>query len=88
MQKQPPSWILAPELVDDEVRERFASLTAKEFQALRDALVYQFNYMRPTITRMLDDDSMPAREQREQFRQLHAGLTKLGIRVRSPLPEA
>lgn len=88
MSQQPPSWILGPELVDDELRERFASLTAKEFQAVRDALVYHFNYVRPDVTRMLDDDSMPARSHREQFQELHAGMSKLGIRVRSPLPKA
>lgn len=75
-----------PELVDDELRNRFASLTAQEFEAVRDALLWHFNYVRPDITRMLDDNSMPARNHREQFQKLHAGMSKLGIRVRSPLP--
>lgn len=88
MSQQPPTWILAPELVDDELRERFAALTAKEFDALRDALVYHFNYVRPDITKSLDDTSMPAKHYRDKFRQLHSGMSKLGIRVRSPLPDS
>lgn len=76
----------APELVGDELRERFASLTAKEFDVVRDALVWHFKYMRPTITKSLDDTSMPAEHYREKFRELHSGMSKLGIRVRSPLP--
>lgn len=53
---------------------------------MRDALAWHFNYVRPDITRSLDDDSMPARHYREKFRDLHTAMGKLGIRARSPLP--
>lgn len=73
-------------LVDDDLRARFATLTNREFTSLREALAYHFSYVRPGITRALDDDSMPARLRRDDFATLHAAMGKLGIRMRSPLP--
>ena len=59
-------------------------LTGNELDALLDAAAWYAKYHHRMIAEEADDPSAMAVARRERFRDLHAGLRKLGIRLRQP----
>jgi hypothetical protein len=67
--------------VGAEIRE---ALSEEEFRALLEAATWYAKYHERMIAGQLDDSSAVAEVRRSQFRNLHAGLRKLGVRLRLP----
>jgi hypothetical protein len=59
-------------------------LTQEELDALLDAAAWYAKYHHRMIAEEADDPSAMAVARRDRFRELHAGLRKLGVRLRIP----
>lgn len=88
MAERTPSWMITEELVSEELRERFSTLTAEEFRAINEALVWYAKSRNRDIVDLMSRPELPGRERIEQFERLHSGLRKLGTRIRSPFVSA
>ncbi|MCC6223312.1 MAG: hypothetical protein IT201_07440 [Thermoleophilia bacterium] len=60
------------------------ALSEQELQALLEAAAWYARYHHRMIAEQADDPSALAETRRERFRDLHAGLRKLGIALREP----
>jgi hypothetical protein len=61
-----------------------AELSEQEMRALLEAATWYAKYHERMIADQVDDRSAVADARRRQFLSLHAGLTKLGVRIRLP----
>lgn len=77
-------WPVTEETVDAETLEALASLTPRELKAIVDASLWYAKYHEQSIAEKADDLSGLAVARREKFQDLHAGLRKVGARIRSP----
>ena len=59
-------------------------LDEPEFEALVGAATWYAKYHERMIAELADDQSAVAVSKRQRFQDLHAGLTKLGVRLRRP----
>jgi hypothetical protein len=59
-------------------------LTRGELDALLDAAAWYAKYHHRMIADEADDPSAMAVARRDRFRELHTGLRKLGVRLRTP----
>jgi hypothetical protein len=84
MAQLPNPWPITEETVDEVTLEKLASLSPRELKALVDASLWYAKYHERSITEKADDASALAVARREKFQDLHAGLRKVGARIRSP----
>jgi hypothetical protein len=61
-----------------------AELSEQEVRALLEAATWYAKYHERMIATQVDDRSAMADARRMQFLNLHAGLRKLGVRIRLP----
>ncbi len=61
-----------------------AELSQPELRALLEAATWYAKYHESMIAGQVDDPSAVADARRTQFLNLHAGLRKLGVRIRLP----
>ncbi len=59
-------------------------LSRNELEALLDGAAWYAKYHHRMIAEQADDPSALAEARRERFRDLHAGLRKLGVVMREP----
>lgn len=75
---------IAEETLDAATLETLALLSPREFKAIVDASLWYAKYHEHGVAEMAGDASALAVARREKFRDLHAGLGKVGARIRSP----
>jgi len=61
-----------------------SALSHNELRALVDAAAWYAKYHQRMIANETDDSSTLTTARREHFSDLHAGLWKLGVRMRGP----
>jgi len=64
--------------------QTFRDLTEPQLQALVEAAAWYANYHERGVRDIATDPSAAAHTRREHFRDLHAALWQLGVRLRLP----
>lgn len=84
MAQLPNPWPVTEETIDSAALEKLAALSPRELNAIVDASLWYAKYHEQSIAEKADEGSALAVARREKFQDLHAGLRKVGARIRSP----
>lgn len=70
--------------VDPVAEASVEALSERQLQALVEAAAWYAKYHERSVAATVEDSSAAAHTRRERFRDLHAALWQLGIRLRLP----